>query len=663
MKISLRWKIVIMLLILTLLPSLFLGFTNYRISNEILKDNLEDSTAEILNRTLASFNLFLDSMEELTDMLSQDANVQQIYEVENSKEWMMETFKSVADTHVNIQSVYLGTRDKETLIYPYADLPADFDPQTRDWYKGAIENDGIYWTDAYTDQATGNTTITVSKPVYNKKGNGEFIGVIGVDVSLDNAALLISGIKIGESGYLSLTDKDGRFIIHPDNSLVNAMIPVPELKEAVLSNDDGNNSVDYIYNGDARIGVFNTLDRTGWKLIGTIRTNEISGQVSAILRQSITYGGISLLISIIVGIIFSFGITKSTAKLVSDMERVGNGDFTVLSNIKTRDEMGDLSITINKTIESIKNLLFNVQKASNEIHLAADSLAASSQQTSASTEEVSRTVEEIAKGASDQARDAEQGAIMINQLSDKFNELNNDTLEMLTLSKAVVDANEKGVDTVRGLTEKTDSNKEAIHKVEIAIKELDEKAQSIGIILQTISSIAEQTNLLALNAAIEAARAGEAGRGFAVVAEEIRKLAEQSSSSTEEIREITNEIFNRSHNAVSIMNMVKSHTEDQASAVEEVNESFGSIYTSIEKMTEKINSLSSYITEMTENNSHIVSAIENISAVSEETAAASEEVTAAMEQTASAVDEVANAAQHLNQLAAELKSQVEIFKI
>jgi methyl-accepting chemotaxis protein len=663
MKMSLRWKILIMLFILTLLPSLFLGFTNYRISNRILESELENSTGEIVDRTSASFRLFMDSMEETASMLSQDANAQQIYAVEASKDWMMETFKSATDTHDNIQAIYIGTKDKETHIYPHVDLPADFDPQTRDWYKGAIENDGIFWTSPYTDEATGNTTITVSKPVYNKIGNNEFVGVIGVDVSLDHVAQMITNVTIGQAGYLSLTDKNGVFIIHPDKSLIGAEIPVPELKEAVLSTDINHHAVKYTFNETDRIAIFDTIDRTGWKIIGTIHASEIRTYTSAILKQSLLFGGLSLLLAMIVGIIFSFSITKATGKLVHDMDRIGNGDFTVLSDIKTKDEMGDLSITINKTIENIRHLLLNVQKASGEINLAADSLAASSQQTSASTEEVSRTVEEIARGASDQASDAEQGAVLINELSDKFNALNNETIQMLSLSKAVVGANEKGVETIQGLTAKTDSNKAALQKVEGAIKELNEKTQSIGVILQTISAIAEQTNLLALNAAIEAARAGEAGRGFAVVAEEIRKLAEQSSSSTDEISEITTEIFTRSNNVVSIMSEVKSHTDDQVLAVEEVSTSFGSIYDSIEKMTEKINGLTSYIHDMTENNSHIVSFIENISAVSEETAAASEEVTASMEQTAAAVDEVANAAEHLNGLAMDLKSQVEVFKI
>ena len=661
MKMSLRWKILTLLVVLTLLPTVFLGFINYRVANKILTTSLEESSHEITHRMSDTFNVFMNSMEEATNMLSEDANVQQIYTVEASKSWMMESLKSIKDTHKNIQSIYLGTRDKETFIYPYADLSADFDPQTREWYIGAIKNNGIFWTSPYVDEATGNLTITVSKPVYNARNGNEFIGVVGIDVSLDSVSTMLTDATIGKEGYLSLSDSNGVLIIHPDKELVGKELPVSDLLNAIKSNNM--EPIKYAYGDKDRIGVFDNIDRTGWKIIGTVFISEIQHDTSTILNQSMLYGGLSLLITIIIGIFFALGITRATGKLVKDMDRIGSGDFTVRTNIASHDEIGSLSITINKTIEHISQLLFNVQKASSEINLAADSLAASSQQTSASTEEVSRTVEEIARGASDQARDAEQGAVMIHQLSEKFNELNNETIEMLELSNAVVGANEKGVETVQELTEKTDSNKDAIHRVEIAIKELDEHTQSIGVILQTISSIADQTNLLALNAAIEAARAGEAGRGFAVVAEEIRKLAEQSSSSTDEIRHITTDILTKSSNAVSIMGEVKSQTEDQVLAVEDVSTSFGSIYDSIEKMTEKIKGLTTHIDEMTENSSYIVSFIENISAVSEETAAASEEVTAAMEQTASAVDEVANAAEHLNDLAGQLKSQVEVFKI
>lgn len=663
MKMSLRTKILTLLLIITLVQASAIGFLNFRTSSDILERELINSTTNVVRRTSDTFNTFLTLTEEIAVLLSKDANVQQFHTLEDSKTWMVDSFKSIKDSHKNVQSVYLGTRDKQTIIYPQADLPSDFDPQTRDWYKGAFSNNGIYWTKPYTDQATGDTTITVSIPVYNERNNNEFVGIVGVDIYLNNLSAILKDLTVGKKGYLSLTDRDGIFITHSDASLVGSPVPAPELMNTILKNDPNDNMVSYTYDETDRVAILDTLDKTNWKIIGTIMADEITEETSAILKQTVVTSLISVGIAAVVGFIFSQTITKSTGKLVNAMTQIGSGDFTILSRIESKDEMGTLSATINQTIGNIRDVLLNVQKTSIEMNLAADSLAASSEETSASAEEVTRTVEEIAKGASDQARDAEQGAAAVNELSHKFDELNVEAMEMLTLSEYVVDANKNGIESVHHLTEKTDSNKISLVRIDEAVKDLNEQTQSIGVILETIRSIADQTNLLALNAAIEAARAGDAGRGFAVVADEIRKLAEQSSLSTDEIRNITMEIAEKSDNVVSAMVEVRAHTDAQVSAVEDVSTSFDNISNSIEKITSKIHSLTGHVNEMTESSRTIVSFIENISAVSEETAAASEEVNASMEQTASAVQEVAQAANHLNDLAVSLRTQVELFKI
>ncbi len=290
-------------------------------------------------------------------------------------------------------------------------------------------------------------------------------------------------------------------------------------------------------------------------------------------------------------------------------------------------------------------------------------LAASSEEASASAEEVSRTVEEIAKGASDQATDSEKGVQIAMSLSTKFTHLNERTVEMISSTEKVVEANVHGTEAISDLKAKTKQTADETEELGKVIGELDGKTQSIGAILDSISAIAVQTNLLALNASIEAARAGEHGKGFAVVAEEIRKLAEESSTAADEIRDITTTIMADSAKTVESMKGVNEIAQEQSEAVENVDGSFTTISTSIGSIVSEIQKIKGSVEELTADKDQIVHAIENISAVSEETAAASEEVSASMDQQSAAVGEVANAAETLNEISLELNNEIDKFKV
>nr|WP_275444044.1 protoglobin domain-containing protein [Lysinibacillus fusiformis] len=84
------------------------------------------------------------------------------------------------------------------------------------------------------------------------------------------------------------------------------------------------------------------------------------------------------------------------------------------------------------------------------------------------------------------------------------------------------------------------------------IKRLVERVNSVAKLMELIQRIADQTNLLALNASIEAARAGEAGKGFAVVAEEVRKLADDTSTSVKSIHTDIQELLHITNNISSL---------------------------------------------------------------------------------------------------------------
>lgn len=653
---SIRVKLVLIMILLIVLPTFFLGFMNYRVANDILANELKITASQVVDKSIEALDFYLGSLEAGTNMLSSTPAVVDILSDPEGLDDMMGVFKSYIDANPNVLHTYIGTKDGDMHIYPHTELPAGFNPTARPWYQDAVAANGLIWTAPYIDAGTGDLIVSVAKPVQR---SGQLVGVLAMDVQINQLSELINGIKLGEDGYATLIAANGEAYIHP--TLEFGEVVADELYVAVTTKTSG--EVEYTYEKDERFGIFNTINKTGWRLMGVMSYSEIENNTSNILKQTVINGSIALVIAIFVGFIFSGLTTKPLKGLVKDMKLIGEGDFTIRSNVRSRDEVGTVSTSLNLMIEKLSRLMANLQDMTSQLNQAADTLAATSQETSAATEEVSRTVDEIAKGASDQAGEAERGAVMTNRLSTKFDELNDNSRDMLKLSNEVITANEKGMEVVNGLNLKSESNKESIQKIEKAIGALDNKAQSIGSILQTISDIAEQTNLLALNAAIEAARAGEAGRGFAVVADEIRKLAEQSGKSTGEIRNIIVDIQSESNKTVGIMKEVKTQNQEQTVAVQDVSSSFQLIFKSIQQITSKINEITNYVDDMTKDGEEIVTVIENISAVSEETAASSQEVSASMEQTSSAVDEVAKAANELNSLADKLSREINQFKI
>ncbi|MBF8982349.1 methyl-accepting chemotaxis protein [Lutibacter sp. B2] len=664
-KMGIRAKLTIMFILLIGIPLSIVGISSYEKSVEIMEMNLKNSYIEVLNETEASINNFLIGYEESVVQMSYEPNVQQIIDHKEYSNWMMKNFEGFIRGHENAGSIYLVTKDKDTYIYPVIELPPGFDATQRPWYKKAVSQNRLIWTDPYIDTDTGKTVITVARPVYNEFNSKEFVGVLGIDISLEILSERINSIKIGKNGYPIILDKELNIMTHKDHKFIGKPVPVKEINKAINENDEG--YVDYEFEEDGeykeKFSIFNKIDKLGWTIMASMYVDEIADDTRTLLDNMLMIGAVSLLIALLIAYLFSKGITKNIKILLDDMERIKEGDFSSSIKIESNDEIGKLGEGFNVMIEEVGKLVKNVQTVAMDITASAETLAATSEETSASAEEVSRTVEEIANGASEQASDAEKGAALASNLADKFVELIHNTDDMLTSTNEAMEANVDGVKAVDDLKNKTELNNEATEKIERAILELDNKTKYIGSILDTIASISEQTNLLALNASIEAARAGEHGRGFAVVADEIRKLAEGSREAAGEIKEIVINVQNDSNYTVEIMKEVKEHAKEQSYAVMNVTNSFSTISKSIDSIAEKIESISGFVGQLNDDKDDIVSSIGNISAVSEETAAASEEVSASMQQQSMAVEEVARAADKLNELSVILNKAMARFKV
>jgi methyl-accepting chemotaxis protein len=199
--------------------------------------------------------------------------------------------------------------------------------------------------------------------------------------------------------------------------------------------------------------------------------------------------------------------------------------------------------------------------------------------------------------------------------------------------------------------------------VTAAVRNLGNRSNEIGRIVEVITGIADQTNLLALNAAIEAARAGEQGRGFAVVAEEVRKLAEQSRTAAEQISGLIGEIQNDTNNAVTTMDAGGREVAAGTEAVEKAGAAFAAIANAVQGMVARIQEVSAATQSLAAGSQQAVKAVESIAAITEEAAAGSQEVGASAQEQSASVQEIASSSESLAQMAQELQRAVAEFSI
>ena len=557
-SLSIKQKLILILVIAVLASTLLVGTIQQYIARQLVEQNMESV--------------------QLPNMVKQVAN-----RVDKEVTVMKSVAYSIANNPDVIAWSQAGAnRAGETQLVNYLGQLKDFndltvtsfvDRQThkywnQDGFLRVLKNDEFDgWFFAYKDSGQ-----PVSLSLYNEPGQGYRLfanyqqvngrGMSGVAKSVDDLMAVLNSVKIAESGFIFMADEKGTINAHANTNLLGKShlrdITSSAIASTLLTKQDFN-LIRGEVEGEDMLFASTYVKSAGWYVIAQVPVSELYTEMNSASVSMITWSIIIALGFALLGVWFAGSISKPLENLASVFTQLGNGqgDLTTRIPLPEQKETRKLVEGFNQFTASLHGILTNVAATSVQIRQSAAQVA----EQSAMTESNSET----------QRDSTMQVATALNQMGSTVNEIAQSAHDAASSANHSAKASADGQAFTQQAVDSIHQLAGQISSVTSVIESLDAHTDDIVSILETIRGISDQTNLLALNAAIEAARAGDHGRGFSVVADEVRTLAQRAASSTEEIQSKIDSFKQDSQTAVEQMRLSNKQTTQVVEAAQQID--------------------------------------------------------------------------------------------
>ncbi|MCR5501412.1 MAG: methyl-accepting chemotaxis protein [Lachnospiraceae bacterium] len=584
-KSSLRSQLLIITLINVVVIAVIVGMIASISSNKLVREKSEQS---LRNRTIVTADKLDNEMSRvetsvaiLADAVMDNLDWNSFTSGDTGVDALTETVRQTAiDCAKNTDgAITYYVRYNPDFAYPTSGIfaqangsgdydqltPTDFTEFDKNdtavsWYYGPVNYGKPIWMSPYFNSNINVFMISYVIPLFYE---GNSVGIVGMDISLENINTIVGTLNSGtESGFLLTAE---------NTTLNHPSIEDGEEFPVVLDGEDG-----FMTDGKD-VYSYDTL-RNGFKVVLLTDVKSVNAE-SMSLRNKLIIGS---LIGILFGVVFGYlfitkliGPLKSVTKIVDQMGqlnlRVDENEAARLS--ANNNEIGQIAKAVINLKTRLTEVVAGLAESADTLESTVGELTSDTSRTIGIMDSIDSACRDIAEGAMDQARSTTEASSSVREMSDLISE-----------SKTRLDGIRGVSDKVRlstasasdGLKKLQSSNLEVTRvtdEIAEAISGTSEAAAKITEAANLITSIAGQTNLLSLNASIEAARAGEAGRGFAVVATEIQALSEKSNVAASEIQQIIEELVTNSEKSVSRVKAAKEITEQQTTLLNEaINE-------------------------------------------------------------------------------------------
>ncbi|MGO0060048.1 methyl-accepting chemotaxis protein [Brevibacillus fluminis] len=394
------------------------------------------------------------------------------------------------------------------------------------------------------------------------------------------------------------------------------------------------------------------------------RLNEDTLQSVGQAQMAMTAANVIVLLGLaVLGWQMSRMITLPLGQLQKCMAQAERGDLSVAGTYRSKDEIGRLTNDFNSMVGGLRELIRGVSTHAISLSSSAEQLSASTGQTSEATHQIASSIQEVSHGADLQLRSVEEGVQAMEEIAIGIERVAQSAVTAAHTSKEANAEAAYGNETIRKVMEQMQRIQLTVDQSAGMTRQLGDKSQQIGQIVETIAEISAQTNLLALNAAIEAARAGEHGRGFSVVADEVRKLAEQSQVSADSIAGLVDVIRHEMNAAVTAMDKGYAEVSEGMSVVKEAGAAFEKITQRVDQVAMQMEEVSSASEQMAASTRQFADSVNYIEQIARGSLANAHAVAASSQEQLAAMEEVAASTESLNQMAQELHELTGRFKV
>jgi methyl-accepting chemotaxis protein len=630
------------------------GLLGYNTSKNIIKDKVAHGSEVSITQANGKLDLMFNGYEKTSLQLMVGADYTAMYDAimngsDDAYEQLTNTrllttaFNNLTISDNNIVSVQLYF-DNGQVLSTGGNLLTFEQVQKEAWYIKTLEQSGkATWLPTIIEgYSKARPTFALARKIVNPSTSVS-VGIVLIEIKTEAIGEQLEGLA-DDGNHIYMVDEAGNLAYsdNPDYITLPFNIKLPEAAEHNYYEGKG-------YEGEDALVAYNKSKVSEWHLVGTSPTDILVSDAEEILRQTFVIAAIAALVAVIIGFGVARMIGRPLVQLRNLMKEGEQGNLQVRTNIRSKDEIGQLGQSFNEMMERITALVKQTNVSAQEVLVNAEELLDSSKRTALSAKEISVATEEIASGASTLAVEAERGNDLTNHIGGQMLQVVDANLQMGNSASEVQRVSEQGIEYMAQLIAKTSSTEKMTRSMVEKVDKLKESTNSIRKILDVLSSVSKQTNILSLNATIEAARAGAAGKGFMVVADEIRKLADQSRQSIGIVGQITETIQQEIDETVEVLSEAYPLFQEQISSVKEADLIFKNVQNNMGGFINQLDGVTESIQQLEKSQIILSEAMSSVSAVSQQSSATSEEV-------ASLSTEQLNVSQGLVQLAEKLET-------